>query len=105
MQNAALQASLLGAFKKMEQGQKAVPKNTPQNINLQGYGFKELETMHKKGLCPRGNYASGRKLSPSAASKFVANPLEYIRYISQAEFVGSEATEIGNAFEDVLYFG
>lgn len=105
MQNAALQASLMGAFKKMEQGVKPIQKNTPQNINLQGYGFKELEAMYRKGLCPRGNYASGRKLSPSAASKFVANPLEYIRYISQAEFVGSEATEIGNAFEDVLYFG
>ncbi len=105
MQNAALQASLVGAFKKMEQGQRAVQKNTTQTINLKGNGFKELESMQKRNLCPRGNYASGRKLSPSAASKFLGSPLEYIRYIQQPAFVGSEATEIGNAFEDVLYFG
>ncbi|WP_338761967.1 hypothetical protein WAF17_16645 [Bernardetia sp. ABR2-2B] len=93
------------AFKKMEQGVKSIKKNTPQSINIKGYGFKELESMHKKGLCPRGNYASGRKLSPSAASKFLGNPLEYIRYTQQQPFLGSEATEIGNAFEDVLFYG
>jgi hypothetical protein len=105
MQNAALQASIMGAFKKMEQGIKPVQTNEKKDINIKGYGFKELESMYKKGLCPRGNYASGRALSPSAASKFIDSPLEYIRYISQAPFVGSEATEIGNAFEDVLFYG